>query len=55
MARLEPLVKPNTARVAKCGGQAEIFLNSHRIYYGPVPIDSPSIQLEYNVTGAGDH
>ena len=44
--------KPYRVRVVRVGGQAEVFLNGHRIYYGPVPTDSPSIQLEYNVTGS---
>ena len=40
-----------TARIVRVGGQAEVLLNGHRIYYGPVPTDVPAARLEFDATG----
>lgn len=39
-------------RVVRVGGQVEVFLNGHRIYYGPVPDDAPQVQFEFTVNGS---
>jgi len=43
---------PCRVRVARVGGQAEIFLNGHRVYYGPVPEASSPLRFDFSVTGS---
>ena len=40
-----------SARIVRVGGQAEVFLNGHRICYGPVPTDLRAARLEFDATG----
>lgn len=41
-----------TARIVRVGGEAEVFLNGHRIYYGPVRDDVPSVLASFTATGS---
>lgn len=40
-----------STRILRAGGQMEIYLNGHRIYFGPATEDSPPVQFQFNVTG----